>query len=113
MIGKLNGIHPTFRTQLLRMESECGFKWHITSGARNPKHNKKVGGVSNSAHVYNAKRDGAGVWAADISAPNSWRRYVIVAIAIRNGIKRIGIGKTFVHLDDDKTKPKPVMWTYK
>jgi len=35
-----------------------------------------------------------------------------VAAAIRNGIRRIGIGKSFVHVDNDASLPNPTIWLY-
>lgn len=50
--------------------------------------------------------------ALDIRCNTSANRFRIVAAAITAGIKRIGIGKTFVHLDNDGTLPQRVMWDY-
>jgi hypothetical protein len=35
-----------------------------------------------------------------------------VRAALECGIRRIGIGKTFVHLDNDASLPQGVMWDY-
>ena len=32
--------------------------------------------------------------------------------ALKVGFKRIGVGKTFIHLDDDMTLPQNVIWNY-
>lgn len=82
----------------------AGVPFVITSGYRCAAHNAKEGGAKNSAHLYGL--------AADISAPNSATRLAIVDALLMTGFTRLGIGKTFVHVDDDLTKPQRVMWTY-
>lgn len=79
-------------------------KMVITSGYRTPAWNMKVGGVPNSAHTKGL--------AADVFCKVSSKRYKLIEIAIKEGIRRIGIGKDFVHLDMDRTKPWRTMWTY-
>jgi len=65
-------------------------------------HNKLVGGLDNSAHLTGH--------AADIRADNSVERYKILLGLIKAGFKRIGVYKTFIHVDDDETKPTGVVW---
>ena len=50
--------------------------------------------------------------AVDVNAENSRHKFKIVEAAIRVGIRRIGVGNSFIHLDNDKTKSQAVMWTY-
>ena len=81
------------------------FDW-INSGARSEYWNKKVGGVANSAHkMPNCK-------AVDIGVPNNVTKRILVFAAKAIGFKRIGVGKTFVHLDVDTTKSQYVAWGY-
>ena len=62
------------------------------------------GRSGNSAHTRGR--------AVDIRCNSSANRYKIVAAALGCGIRRIGIGKTFVHLDNDDTLPQGVIWDY-
>lgn len=78
----------------------------INSGARSPYWNSKVGGVSNSSHKIPTCK------AADIKAPTKSIRNKIVVAAKLVGFKRIGVGKTFVHLDNDSSKKQYVAWGY-
>lgn len=78
----------------------------INSGARSAYWNAKVGGVSNSSHKIPTCR------AADIKAPTKAIRNKLVVAAKLVGFKRIGVGKTFVHLDNDPTKRQYVAWGY-
>lgn len=49
--------------------------------------------------------------ALDIKCLNSWHRFTIVSALIKVGFSRIGIGKTFIHVDDDKEK-NSCIWLY-
>jgi len=76
----------------------------ITSAFRCEKHNKEVGGAPDSAHLKGL--------AVDVSVLSSPYRCELISCAIYMRIRRIGIAKTFVHLDIDKSKPWPSMWVY-
>jgi zinc D-Ala-D-Ala carboxypeptidase len=76
----------------------------VTSGRRCSTHNQWVGGKSESAHTKGH--------AADIRCRNSRERFLIVDAALAAGFSRIGIAKTFIHLDDDPSLPEGVMWDY-
>lgn len=72
----------------------------ITSAYRTPSHNAEVGGVEDSAHVNGR--------AVDISIEGmSWAQVVLVLVAlVIAGFRRIGLARTFIHVDDDPSKPK-------
>ena len=67
-------------------------------------HNREVGGTENSAHL-------AGL-AVDIKCTDAWSRFKILHALLSVGFQRIGIGRTFIHVDDDLTKPQGVVWDY-
>lgn len=93
---------------LQQLEARTGypiFRW-INSGARSPVHNRKVGGVSNSSHNIPRCK------AVDIKTPSKQIRNLLVTTARDIGFKRIGVGKTFVHLDTDNEKAQYVAWGY-
>ena len=50
--------------------------------------------------------------AVDIRCNTSQNRYRILAAAIECGVPRIGIDKTYIHLDNDPTLPQGVIWHY-
>ena len=75
----------------------------IKSGARCNTHNKSVGASPTSSHTKGV--------AVDIRAINDLTKAKIIHYATRLGITRIGIAKTFIHLDIDKDK-SPAIWDY-
>jgi zinc D-Ala-D-Ala carboxypeptidase len=91
------------RLDIARMNSTIPFT--INSGCRCAKHNAKIGGIKTSSHLYG--------WAADIKTATSSERYEILAALLDAGFRRIGIGKNFLHVDDDEDKPADVAWVYK
>ena len=101
----MNGMQDSFLGKLDIARGEAGVPFVITSGYRCVTHNKAVGGKITSSHM-----DG---WAADIEAKSSRQRYRIIRGLIKAKINRIGIGKTFIHADDDPDKDPEVVWLYK
>ncbi len=77
--------------------------FRITSGYRTPQHNQEVGGRIGSSHLKGC--------AVDIAINNSAQRSTIVQGLIKAGFTRLGIGKTFVHVDADEQKPSAI-WLY-
>jgi zinc D-Ala-D-Ala carboxypeptidase len=76
----------------------------VTSGFRTEEHNAEVGGVDSSAHA-----DG---YAVDVACRTSGLRHAILHAAQDVGISRVGIARTFIHLDCDPSKPQAVAWLY-
>jgi Uncharacterized protein conserved in bacteria len=101
-----SGIHMDLEFVLLldQLRERIGVPLKINSGYRSTQHNAKVGGVDSSSHTLG--------WAADIHADTDELRARIILEASALGIKRIGIAKTFVHLDVDPTKHAPRLWLY-
>jgi uncharacterized protein YcbK (DUF882 family) len=82
----------------------AGVPFIINSGYRTVKQNNAVGGVSNSSHIRG--------YAADIVCTASRNRFHIVRALISVGFDRIGIGETFIHVDNDPNKADDVIWHY-
>jgi len=82
----------------------AGVSFKVSSGYRCSEHNAEVGGVKDSAHLKGM--------AADIHVSNSKERFLILKALLSIGFKRIGMGRDFVHVDIDDTKPYPVIWMY-
>ena len=91
-----------FIALLQKARDIAGIPFVINSGIRTTAWNKKIGGVPNSAHTRGL--------ASDIAVKNDRERYIILNALILAGFKRIGIYKTFIHCDTDKTLPMRVIW---
>ena len=82
----------------------AGIPFKINSGFRSKSHNQYVGGKKESSHLFGH--------AADIHCTGSRERFIIVDALIKAGFKRIGIAKTFIHVDNDPAKDDQVTWVY-
>lgn len=98
------GLVPDFRKKLNKAREIAGIPFVLNSAFRCAAHNAEVGGSETSSHL-------AGV-AVDIRCNDSRSRWIIIDALKKAGFTRIGIGKTFVHVDDDLTKPQNVFWLY-
>ena len=63
-----------------------------------------LGRSGNSAHTRGL--------AVDIRCNTSANRYRIIRAALLCGIRRVGVGSSFVHLDVDPSLPQDVIWHY-
>lgn len=102
--GTGDKMNLIFISKLEQARTYAGVQFRITSGYRTKEHNQKVGGKSNSAHLSGH--------AADIFCIESNQRYHIIRGLLQAGFNRIGIGPSFVHVDDEPGKPDDVIWTY-
>jgi len=85
----------------------------INSGFRTVSRNADEGGVVNSAHTVNTT-DRKKSRAADISWVNynqQQKDFIIYALK-KVGFNRFGIASSFVHVDNDMTKPQNATWYY-
>jgi uncharacterized protein YcbK (DUF882 family) len=85
-----NKINDKFLAQLDIARAHSGVPYIITSGYRCPIHNAEVGSTS-SNHTSGM--------AADISVSNGQIRGKILRGLYLAGFKRVGVAKTFIHVD--------------
>ncbi len=97
----LNNISYTLVDMLNRAREKANIPFKLNSACRCLKHNKKVGGVEDSAHVKGL--------AVDISVTTDSVRFVIVSALLEVGFLRILIYPTFIHCDLDLDKPNPII----
>lgn len=99
------GLKPELILLLDKMRGECGFPFKINSGFRTEAQNNSLSdSVKDSAHLSGL--------AVDLSCTDSNRRFRLLQVAFNNGIRRIGVGKTFIHIDISNTLPNDVVWDY-
>lgn len=96
------GLEPTLISMLDRARTLADTPFIITSGLRSVEHNKKVGGVENSAHL-----SGLG---ADIQCSDSQNRFKMIQALLLIGFKRIEIARGHIHVDIDNTKDQEVIF---
>lgn len=79
----------------------------ILSGTRCERHNRKVGGRTLSAHIPKDQVSHG----VDIRCPDPGFRFAFLAAALPM-FNRIGIGRDFIHIDDDPDLPANQIWVY-
>lgn len=98
-------MQPSFLEMLEKARDYAGIPFVITSGYRTKFHNDSLpNSVPDSAHTKG--------YAVDIAIKGSLQRYTILQALLRAGFSRIGIAKTFIHVDSDPDKSPQVIWTY-
>lgn len=85
------------------VRSLCGFPLIVNSAYRSFDYEQSKGRTGSSSHCKGI--------AVDIAVQSGETRLKIVQNALRAGFQRIGIAKTFVHLDLDEGKPSSI-WLY-
>ncbi|MBN1839484.1 MAG: peptidase M15 [Campylobacterales bacterium] len=97
----LNNISDELVLALDIARKNSNFPFIINSACRCETHNKKIGGVKDSAHVKGL--------AVDISIPDDTVRFIIVSALLNVGFKRVLMYDTFIHVDVDLTKPQFIL----
>ena len=96
-------MSDSFIKMLDSVREEYGKPIRINSGYRTEEANIKAGGVSNSSHLKGL--------AADLRVKNSKERYELLTVLMKY-FDRIGVAKSFIHVDIDEDKPQGVIWVY-
>lgn len=78
----------------------------INSGYRCLNHNRAINGAKSSPHMIGC--------AVDVKAITSATRYKMLDVLFAYGIRRIGLGSTFIHFDTAQGEPyaQDVVWHY-
>ena len=101
---KIEDMDAGFLQVLDQVREKAGIPLVLNCAYRSVAYDKSKGRTGNSAHTRGK--------AVDIRCNSSATRMKIVAAALACGITRIGIGRTFVHIDNDKSLAQGVMWDY-
>lgn len=99
-----NKMDDSFLEKLETARRIANTPFIISSGYRCEKNNRFVGGKPKSSHLKGR--------AADIVVRGSRERFQILHGLVAAGFHRIGVSKSFIHVDDDETKDRHVLWTY-
>jgi len=99
-----NEIDPEFVQWLDKVREEAGIPFVITSGYRHPSHSEEIKKKAPGSHTRGR--------ACDIKVVGSRERFLIIQAAVKNGCTRMGLGKTFIHIDLDDIADKQVAWVY-
>ena len=100
----IDDMDKDFLLKLQACRTLADIPFVITSAYRTKAHEISKGRSGKSAHTERC--------AVDIACTDSTSRFTILNAAIRCGFKRIGIHKTFIHLDSSNNLPQGVTWLY-
>ena len=98
------GIKPEFLIFIEKVRRHYDAPMKITSAFRCEKHNDKVGGAKNSAHLSGL--------ACDVAITDSQTRLKLIRSAVACGVKGLGLHKSFLHLDITARPTGDVAWFY-
>lgn len=102
-------MNPDFLNKLAKARDIANVPFTINSGYRTLAYNRGliargIPASPNSSHILGL--------AADISCRTDRMRSAIISALLLSGFRRIGIGKTFIHVDLDENKTQDVIWVY-
>lgn len=95
--------------RLQSMRDDYGTSMTVTSGARCPEYNAKVGGKPDSEHVPNHETDEAE--GADIAYSGS-TQYHKLDLAAHLNFRRVGQADNFIHVGCRASKKQDCTWRY-
>ena len=96
-------IKDELATKVQLVRNILGRSIRINSGVRCNNHNIAINASASSSHI--------GGWAADLGYAGSAERYELIKAATQV-FDRVGIAKTFIHVDVDANKTAGVIWLY-
>jgi len=112
-VAQLDNARTIIEKEVNQLEAnDEKIKFIINSGYRSPEYNDylKTQGydaVDNSAHTIGMASD------INVFGYTREQREIILDSLVRAGFKRFGIGKNFIHVDnDDNKRPSPAVWFY-
>lgn len=101
---KMSDMDSRLLDILDKLREDAGIPIVLNCAYRSKDWDKRRGRSGNSAHCKGL--------AVDIRCNDSTNRYKIINSALSLGITRIGVAKSFIHLDIDESLPQNVMWDY-
>jgi uncharacterized protein YcbK (DUF882 family) len=101
-----NNMQHEFMEKLQAIRKDLGQGMAVTSGFRSVKHPIEARKThSNGEHTQG--------FCADIACTTGADRFILIQLALKHGITRIGVAKTFLHFGiGGKGLPNNVIWDY-
>lgn len=101
-----NEMKHEFMRVLQAIRADYGKAMQITSGFRHPTHPVEARkGHANGEHTRGA--------CADVACTNGADRYLLVQLALKHGVTRIGVASSFIHMGiGGPGLPERVIWEY-
>lgn len=100
----LSDMSPIFMSRLDEARHIAGVPFIVNSAYRSKSYEiNEKGREGTSSHTKGI--------AVDLRCQSNFNRLLIVEALIKVGFRRIGIGKTFIHVDNDASK-SPSIWLY-
>ena len=106
--GSWVNMSRDFLQLLDKIREEAGVPMVITSAYRTEQTNNRIYKEMGKTPIKSSHLEGLAV---DVKATDSNTRQKILTAAIKNGLTRAGIGRGFLHLDCDSSKPDAI-WHY-
>ena len=100
----IEDMDKDFLALMDEVREEAGIPLVVNSAYRSRAWEKLQGRNGNSSHTRGV--------AVDIRCTTSQNRWKILRAAFKCGIRRIGVARNFIHLDNDPTLPQRVVWHY-
>lgn len=100
----LQDMQQSFIDKLDKLRTACGFPLYINSAYRSKAWEKMRGRTGTGSHTLGV--------AVDIKCMSERDRFTIVKNAIALGFTRVGIAKTYIHLDSSTNHTQGVIWLY-
>lgn len=101
---KISQMDEAFLAKLDEVRERAGIPLVLNSAYRSKEYEWSKNRSGTSAHCEGK--------AVDIRCNSSSNRYKIVKAAMEVGFRRIGIARTYIHLDDASDKAQDVIWDY-
>ncbi len=100
----IDDMDPEFMATLDRIREKAGIPLVLNSAYRSSAYDKSKGRSGTGAHTEGR--------AVDIRCNTDSNRYKIITAALACGVTRIGIGKTYIHIDTSRKLSRGVVWHY-
>ena len=100
----LQDMDQSFMSKLDTARNIAGIPFVLNSAYRSKEWEIKQGRAGTSSHCEGK--------AVDIRCGSDYSRFIIIDALLKAGFNRIGVAKTFIHVDSSTTHSQKVTWLY-